>query len=405
MFIPEAAGTALSLVAGWGNLGGGVAQVVIGSLLFPLFKVIYGGEGFGQAKNIFVDDDEVEVEFDYASDRAWRTVMVIPGLMLFAMAYYSFKYTDDCPKGNFGKRKAQGLMVSESTTVALRRAAAHINTWLFFIQYGCCFGVELTMTNAAALYFQEEFGLNTESAAAIASIFGWMNLFARGFGGFCSDMASASFGMRGRLYVQLIFLALEGALVCIFAQTESLASAIIVMVVFSVFVQAAEGSTFGIVPYIDYAFTGSISGIVGAGGNTGSVAFSLIFRQYDNRTAFIMMGCMVLGSCLLTPFIVISGHRSLFTGTDTVAVLERRDTHAEQVGTRPNIEIRNVKDASQARQSTLRTAAGSLTNSGTVDPKSAISGKNNLTAEPLELPEDMAMDERRPSIATTEEVV
>jgi NNP family nitrate/nitrite transporter-like MFS transporter len=28
------------------------------------------------------------------------------------------------------------------------------NTWILFIQYACCFGVELTMNNAAALYFK-----------------------------------------------------------------------------------------------------------------------------------------------------------------------------------------------------------------------------------------------------------
>jgi MFS transporter, NNP family, nitrate/nitrite transporter len=98
MFIPEVAGTALSLVAGWGNLGGGVAQVVVGSLLFPLFKVIYGGEGYGQAKTVYVDDDDIEYEFDKASDRAWRTVMVIPGLMVLAMSFYALKCTDDSPK-------------------------------------------------------------------------------------------------------------------------------------------------------------------------------------------------------------------------------------------------------------------------------------------------------------------
>ena len=59
---------------------------------------------------------------------------------------------------------------------------------------GVTFNVELTMTSAAALYFQEEFDQPTASAAAIASVFGWMNLFARGLGGFVSDMACAKYG-------------------------------------------------------------------------------------------------------------------------------------------------------------------------------------------------------------------
>jgi NNP family nitrate/nitrite transporter-like MFS transporter len=58
------------------------------------------------------------------------------------------------------------------------------------------FGVEITMDNAAALYsyFREEFELTTEKAAVIASIFGWMNLFARGLDGYFSDKANDRFG-------------------------------------------------------------------------------------------------------------------------------------------------------------------------------------------------------------------
>ena len=42
-----------------------------------------------------------------------------------------------------------------NTGASFRRGALNINTWLLFIQYACCFGVELTMNNAAATYFKE----------------------------------------------------------------------------------------------------------------------------------------------------------------------------------------------------------------------------------------------------------
>ena len=38
MFTREVAGTANAIVGGWGNLGGGVTQLVMGSVLFPIFK-------------------------------------------------------------------------------------------------------------------------------------------------------------------------------------------------------------------------------------------------------------------------------------------------------------------------------------------------------------------------------
>ena len=348
MFTAEVAGTANSLSAGWGNLGGGVAQIVMGALLFPLLKVLYGGEGYGSSKEVYADDENPP-EYDRAADLAWRTAMLFPALLCIFMAYVCIKYGDDCPKGNFRKRKALGLMPIESTKDALRRGASNWNTWLLFVQYGCCFGVEITMTNAAALYFQEEFGQNTESAAAIASIFGWMNLFARGIGGFLSDISSASHGMRGRLWCQVFALVAEGALVCLFSITHTLAASIAVLVIFSIFVQAAEGSTFAIVPYVDYAVTGSIAGVVGAGGNVGGVIFSLFFRSHGNRQAILWMGAMALGSACLTALIGIPGHRSLLRGSDADEVLERRNNHVGQVGARPVVDLHlHTNDAVQS---------------------------------------------------------
>jgi len=190
-------------------------------------------------------------------------------------------------------------MSEVSAGASFRQGAININTWLLFIQYACCFGVELTMNNAAALYFKEVFELETEEAAAIASIFGFMNLFARGLGGFISDMGNKYIGMCGRLWAQTIYLICEGVLVLVFGQTTSLGSAIAVMVFFSLFVQAAEGTSYGIVPYVDPPATGAISGIVGAGGNIGAVCFGLGFRNLEYKEAFILIGFTIFGSSIL----------------------------------------------------------------------------------------------------------
>lgn len=122
--------------------------------------------------------------------------------------------------------------------------------------------------------------------------------------------------MKGRLWVQAILLVLEGALVLVFANTASLAGSIVVMVFFSLMVQACEGSTYGIVPYVDPPATGSIAGIVGAGGNTGAVCFQLAFRQLGYKRAFVIMGATIMGSSLLTAFICIKGYGKLLWGKD-----------------------------------------------------------------------------------------
>jgi hypothetical protein len=38
-------------------LGGGISQVVMGSLLFPLFKIIYGGDGYSQSESSVFPDE------------------------------------------------------------------------------------------------------------------------------------------------------------------------------------------------------------------------------------------------------------------------------------------------------------------------------------------------------------
>lgn len=190
-------------------------------------------------------------------------------------------------------------------------ATLNLNTWLLAVQYACCFGVELTMNSASALYFKDEFGVSTESAAAIASIFGWMNLFARGLGGFISDHANARYGMKGRLFTQAIMLLIEGALVLIFANSSTLAGGIVTLVCFSLFVQAAEGSSYGIVPYVDKTYAGSVTGIVGAGGNAGAVVFSMLFRELEYADAFRWMGIAVVCSSVLSVLIVIRGESTM----------------------------------------------------------------------------------------------
>jgi NNP family nitrate/nitrite transporter-like MFS transporter len=42
MFTKERCGAANAIVAGWGNLGGGTTQLIVGSISFPLLKTAFG---------------------------------------------------------------------------------------------------------------------------------------------------------------------------------------------------------------------------------------------------------------------------------------------------------------------------------------------------------------------------
>jgi MFS transporter, NNP family, nitrate/nitrite transporter len=288
-FTLETVGLANGLIAGWGNLGAGVTHSVMGLVLFPLLKTWYDGD----------------------SEKAWRTACVIPAIVAVGTAILIYKVSDDTPKGNFSELKAHGVMTAPSFMESFWVGMLDLNTWIMAIQYGCCFGVQLTMNNAAALYFKDEFGQSTESAAAIASVFSWMLLFARALGGFSSDIANASFGMRGRLVVHTVFLFCEGGFVLLFSNTTSLIGAICIMMIFSVFVNGACGSSFGIVPYLKPDFTGSVTGVIGAGGNIGAAIFGLLFQQLPYRQAFLIMGLLAIASSGLSFFVTIDGQSTM----------------------------------------------------------------------------------------------
>jgi len=70
-----------------------------------------------------------------------------------------------------------------------------------------------------------------------------------------------------------------------------------------------------IVPYINPKFTGSISGIIGAGGNVGAVAFGFCFRQMTAKAAFTAMGSIILFSSFLSMFVFIPGQNGLIWKT------------------------------------------------------------------------------------------
>jgi len=70
------------------------------------------------------------------------------------------------------------------------------------------------------------------------------------------------------------------------------------------------GACYGIVPYIDPANTGSIAGIVGAGGNIGAIVIGNVFRLHTYEYSFMIMGVYTMIMALLTPFLRIKGSNS-----------------------------------------------------------------------------------------------
>ena len=121
-----------------------------------------------------------------------------------------------------------------------------------------------------------------------------MNLFARSLGGAVGDALGSRLGLYGRTLGLFTVLLCSGVALMVFSQAHDLLAALIVLIVFSLFLQAAEGATFAVVPFLKPGAVGMVSGIVGAGGNVGAILAGLLFRGgIAWSTAWLVLGGVV----------------------------------------------------------------------------------------------------------------
>ncbi len=279
MFAPNVVGTANATTAGWGNLGGGVTQMVM-----PI--VVAAALMFGVSEAL-----------------GWRVAMVVPGAALFLTGIAYYFWTQDCPEGNYKELRASGKMEpGSSANGSFMEAAKDHRVWALFVVYGACFGIELTINNVAALYYHDRFGLTVGVAGLIAGLYGSMNIFTRALGGILGDKVGIKFGLKGRVHFLGFVLLLEGAALIIFSRMTVLFIAVGAMLVFSLFVQMASGATYSVVPFINRKALGSVAGIVGAGGNAGAVSAGFLFRVEGlaTETALMYLGIAVAVCSVLT---------------------------------------------------------------------------------------------------------
>ncbi|KAJ1463285.1 hypothetical protein M885DRAFT_504918 [Pelagophyceae sp. CCMP2097] len=103
--------------------------------------------------------------------------------------------------------------------------------------------------------------------------------------------------MRGRMIAQWFMLMGVGVMLVIFGTRVSIHAAIASLIVFSAFVQSAEGSTFGIVPFVDPEYVGGVSAVVGAWGNIGAMFWGLLFLNVyaEDGMEGLAMGFQMMG--------------------------------------------------------------------------------------------------------------
>jgi len=274
MFNSSVVGTANATAGGWGNLGGGLTQTLM-PLVFRFWH------------------DAVGLPFGVS----WRASMGFPVLIYLVLAPWIFFCSQDTPRGDFnvsvlGKTTRAGPMTYVKCCMDLR-------VFLMIFQYSACFGCELVMNNILAMHFADAFGIDLVAAGGLAMAFGAMNLFARSLGGIFSDWANARWQMTGRLWAhfislagQAIFLFLFG---CVTKDTGGWPLALACLIVFAIFVNMAEGTSYGIVPYMIPSELAVVSAVVGAGGTLGAVIATWAFyKNFDTFTSLKLHGAYVM---------------------------------------------------------------------------------------------------------------
>lgn len=307
MFASNVVGTANAATAGWGNAGGGATQALMPLLLAAL--VMFGVE----------------------QTLGWRIALIVPGIMMIIVGALYWKFTQDCPQGNFKELRAAGVQVGSEKKggmAILLHAARNYRVWILFGAYAACFGIEIFIHNIVAMYYVEHFSFGLKEAGMAAGIFGLLALFARALGGIVSDKVAIKKGLDGRTKVLFAMILMEGLFLILFSQMNSAMLAILVMTIFALFTHMACGATYALVPFIDRDALGGVAGIIGAGGNVGAVAAGFLLKgMLDIQTCLMALGGLVVIAASFVLMIRFSvEHKAKEQKLFEDAVLERNKT-------------------------------------------------------------------------------
>jgi NNP family nitrate/nitrite transporter-like MFS transporter len=154
--------------------------------------------------------------------------------------------------------------------------------WAYFVT----FGTELAVVSVLAMFYVDWFDLPKITAALLAGVYPFINLFARPGGGYLSD----KYGRKLTLIVvfagvTLSFLALGNV-----DKGWSIYAVVALTIAGGIFTKAGSGAIFAMVPLIQRRYTGQIAGMVGAFGNVGAVLFLTVNTLVDYDEFFMVIG-------------------------------------------------------------------------------------------------------------------
>ncbi len=151
--------------------------------------------------------------------------------------------------------------------------------------YLVTFGTELAVVSMLAMFYVDWFGIPKVTAALLAGIYPFLNLFARPGGGWLSDRIGR------KLTLIIVFAGITASFLLLGLVDKGWPVWLVVAmtIVGGVFSKAGSGAVYAMVPLIQRRMTGQIAGMAGAFGNVGAVMFLTVnsLLEYDQFFLFI----------------------------------------------------------------------------------------------------------------------
>jgi len=234
---------------------------------------------------------------------AWRltkvkfidnSTLIVIGVLLVGLYFFQF----------FNAYKANKPLMTDKKRYEASDRYRFSQVLNLNLAYVASFGSELAVVSMLPSFFERGYGLAASVAGSVAGTYAFMNIPARPGGGWISDKVGS------RKWTLVATLAGTGIGYLIFASLGKgipLPVVVIVTMMASFFVMAAEGATFGIVPLVKNRVTGQIAGNVGAYGNVGAVVYLTIYSLMpqgaeSDRTFFQMLGVVALMVAFINAF-------------------------------------------------------------------------------------------------------
>jgi len=154
--------------------------------------------------------------------------------------------------------------------------------WAYFVT----FGTELAVVSVLAMFYVDWFDLPKITAALLAGVYPFINLFARPGGGYLSD----KYGRKLTLIVTFAGVTLSFLVLGNVDKSWSIYAVVALTIAGGIFTKAGSGAIFAMVPLIQRRYTGQIAGMVGAFGNVGAVLFLTVNTLVDYDEFFMVIG-------------------------------------------------------------------------------------------------------------------